>query len=201
MISGKIADKYSESKLDEIVEWMNQFSELYGCATHTKKGLIQILEENWHYKYGDKWLCGGFEFKKTKKGLYILPIRCGKILTPKTIKKDRIKTEIQERKSGWTFKCPVCERYAYNGYCSECGYKRPSDKLIVELWNQKKTLQEMMLLLDEPNTTYIKTRLRKYNLQNRIGYIQERYDEQIHSVYAWENINEKCFPVLKEGEK
>jgi len=193
--------------IENIIEWMNKCRVVMNLEPDIDESFLR--EHTTH----DNWIecsCGGFTFKKVKKGIRIIP-ELSKILVSDSWRKshpikEREKYEIKENQQGGGL-CPRCRNkkdswghtiYLSGGHCDNCGYTKPSDKIIIELWNQKKTLNEMIELLDCPNATYIKSRLRKYGLQERIGFIQEHHsDDNIHSVYAWENINDNKFPVLK----
>lgn len=194
---------YKKEDIDKIINWMKNISDFYGYHKWTKDDLITYIL-GFEHKDGGEWSTGGFRFKKTKKGLYILPEPKGKVLVKNSWRKKhpsnkRKPNEIQEHR-GHTYKCPMCEKYVCNNNRCECGYKRPTDKLIIELWNQRKTLKEIKILLDEPNPTYIKSRLRKYDLFEPVGYINEREatDGVVNSVIVWENVNEDRFPNLED---
>ena len=182
--------EYNEEDISEIIEWMRSISEFHGYHIWTEKEIIYILESDM-YENKEQWSTGGFEFKKYKKGLYILPSPKGKFLVSNSWRKkhpsNKLKPgEIKER-LGHTYKCPVCKNYVYNnGYCSKCGYSRPTDKVILELWNNKKSLKEIQEMLREPNLIYIKSRLKKYNLWTKIDVTKKET--------TYENVKNKKYP-------
>jgi len=203
--------EYEEEDMDRILEWMNWCREIMNLPPNLDRGFLLEMIRDRDCKQSS---CGGFTFIKTKRGFHIKP-ELGKLLVSNKWRKThpskkRKPDEIQEH-TGHPYKCPQCEKdgntkgnffkspiYVYgNGKCELCGYSRPTDKEIIKLWNEKKSLKEMCKLLEEPTTTYIKTRLRKYGLYERIGWNwQDAFDEnKIYSVYAWERVNHDKFPL------
>ena len=203
-------EKYSEEDIIRIVEWMNQCREVMGFKPDIDEAFLRRYANVNHKQCS----CGGFTFIKTKRGIHI-KVELSKILVSNDWRKNRRKknrkpNEIQENFAG-SYKCVRCEKersnkvgfynrpsYVTNGkQCKICGYKRPTDKEIIKLWNEQKSLEEMCKILDEPVTTYIKSRLKKYGLYERIGWQWHNAfnNDQIYSAYVWERINQDKFPL------